>query len=330
MTFSIIVPIYKIEPYLRKCIESVLQQSYSDYELILVDDGSPDNCPSICDEYASNNNKIIVVHKENGGLVSARKAGLEKASGDYAICLDGDDFLHPECLQKVISVIREHNPDVVCFGYIIYSDNEERLHPVFCKKYGFYSRDSIENTVLPNLIYTKKGNKLAPVVWSKVFKMDVYRKYQNKVSNSISMGEDAACSYPIICNCQSLYFMEDCLYYYRQINTSMTKVKKPLQWDNYDRVFRIFKEEIDVTVGDIQKQIDRLRTHNLFNICKSQFYSGKSYSVVVKGIKQIFDSHPEYEKSINNSDYSSIGMRFVRFVLKNKFYFLMYMYSKCK
>ena len=123
MKYSIIVPIYKIEKYLSQCIESVLVQDFKDYELILVDDGSPDSCPQICDSYAERDNRIKVVHKENGGLVSARKAGLAISSGDYAFCLDGDDFLHPECLQRVNNVLEQYKPDVICFGYIIFLEN---------------------------------------------------------------------------------------------------------------------------------------------------------------------------------------------------------------
>ena len=328
MTFSIIVPIYKIEPYLRKCIESVLEQSCNDYELILVDDGSPDNCPSICDEYASKNAKVIVVHKQNGGLVSARKAGLEKANGKFAICLDGDDFLHPECLRRIMPIVNEYNPDVICYGFITYSEKYEHLYPVYCEHFGYYSRTDIENKIFPKLIYTKNGKKLAQVVWSKVFKMDIYRKYQNKVSNLIGMGEDYACTYPIICNCQSMYIMEDCLYYYRQISTSMTKVNKPLLWDNYDRIFRIINEEIDIQNEILKKQLDRLRTHNLFNICMSQFYSNQSYVNIVKQIKDRFRMHPEYDNAINNSDFNSMNMILVRFVLKNRIYSILYLYSR--
>ena len=91
--YSIIVSIYKVEKYLPQCIESILSQTYSDLEVILVDDGSPDHCPQICDEYATIDNRVKVIHKENGGLMSTRKVGVNAASGDYICFIDGDDFV---------------------------------------------------------------------------------------------------------------------------------------------------------------------------------------------------------------------------------------------
>ena len=93
MRFSIVIPIYKVEKYLRPCIDSVLQQTFRDFELILVDDGSPDSCPQICDEYAAKDARVKVVHKINGGQASARNAGLEVAQGDYVCYVDSDDYL---------------------------------------------------------------------------------------------------------------------------------------------------------------------------------------------------------------------------------------------
>ena len=88
---SVIVPVYKVEPYLRRCVDSILAQTYQDLEVILVDDGSPDNCPEICDEYAAQDERIKVIHKANGGLSSARNAGLDAASGDWVSFIDSDD-----------------------------------------------------------------------------------------------------------------------------------------------------------------------------------------------------------------------------------------------
>ena len=117
MLFSVIVPIYNVEKYLRRCIDSVLAQSFGDYELILVDDGSPDNCPAICDEYAEGDARIKVIHKENGGLVSARQAGIKEAVGDYVFHLDGDDALCDDALESAYSIIHEMAPDIVSFSY---------------------------------------------------------------------------------------------------------------------------------------------------------------------------------------------------------------------
>lgn len=96
---SVIIPIYKVEPYLRRCVDSVIKQTYKDLEIILVDDGSPDGCPKICDEYAKTDPRIKVIHKENGGLSSARNAGLDIISGEYVSFVDSDDYIHPKMIE---------------------------------------------------------------------------------------------------------------------------------------------------------------------------------------------------------------------------------------
>ena len=124
MFFSVIVPIYNIEKYIKRCIDSVLSQTFDDFELILVDDGSPDNCPKICDEYAEKDHRIKVVHKENGGLVSARQAGISIAKGDYVFNLDGDDAITSDALMSAYNIILDTKADMVSFSYRVYTNDK--------------------------------------------------------------------------------------------------------------------------------------------------------------------------------------------------------------
>ena len=124
--FSIIVPIYKIEDYIEECIKSVLNQEYDDYELILVDDGSPDLSGSICDRYAEENKNIIVIHKKNGGLSDARNAGIDAATGKYIMFLDGDDVLSKNALININNVLGEEEIDLLVCGFNIYGEDEKR------------------------------------------------------------------------------------------------------------------------------------------------------------------------------------------------------------
>ena len=126
--FSIIVPIYKVEKYLDECIQSVLSQSFGDYECVLVDDGSPDNCPAMCDEYTKKYEKIKVIHKENGGLSDARNAGILQASGEYVVLLDSDDkFADDNALQNLFNVIQKYKTDVVVnVNYVMFTGEGER------------------------------------------------------------------------------------------------------------------------------------------------------------------------------------------------------------
>lgn len=115
---SIIIPVYKVEQYLRNCINSIINQSYNDWEMILIDDGSPDNCPTICDEYAKSDSRIKVIHKTNGGLSSARNAGLSITTGNYIMFVDSDDFLHIDTLADCMKIATEENAEIVQFGFI--------------------------------------------------------------------------------------------------------------------------------------------------------------------------------------------------------------------
>lgn len=105
--FSVIIPVYNIEKYLRNCLDSVVSQTFEDLEIILVDDGSTDSCPYICDTYAASDSRISVIHKSNGGLISARKAGARVATADYIACVDGDDWIELNYFEKFAEVIKK-------------------------------------------------------------------------------------------------------------------------------------------------------------------------------------------------------------------------------
>ena len=116
MTISVIVPIYKVEAYLRQCVDSILAQTYTDLDIVLVDDGSTDNCPAICDAYARKDARVQVVHKPNGGLMSARQAGLRVAKGEYVGFVDGDDWIEPDMYEKMMALMEKYGVRLVCAG----------------------------------------------------------------------------------------------------------------------------------------------------------------------------------------------------------------------
>lgn len=109
---SVIVPVYKVEQYLAECIDSILAQTFTDFELILIDDGSPDNCGEICEEYKKKDNRIIVIHKENGGLSDARNKGIDIAKGEYLTFVDSDDLIHVDYLNTLFSLVKEYDADI--------------------------------------------------------------------------------------------------------------------------------------------------------------------------------------------------------------------------
>ena len=115
---SVIVPVYKVEKYLKRCVDSILAQTYPCLEVILVDDGSPDGCPAICDEYAREDRRVRVIHKENGGICTARNAGLLQAEGQYVSFIDSDDFMDLVAYEKIIKVLKNNQADILDLSLI--------------------------------------------------------------------------------------------------------------------------------------------------------------------------------------------------------------------
>ena len=143
---SVIVPIFRIEKYLPKCIDSLLNQTFSDFELILVDDGSPDNCPKICDDYAKTDSRIKVIHKKNGGLVSARKEGLKNAAGTYITFVDGDDWVDEFYLDILFNLAELNDADLVVTGH--FREFNGKIETIKPKMVGVYDEKELKSKIL--------------------------------------------------------------------------------------------------------------------------------------------------------------------------------------
>lgn len=165
---SVIVPIYKVEDYLKECIESIINQTYSDIEVILVDDGSPDRCPQMCDEWAKRDSRIRVVHKKNGGLSSARNAGLDVAKGEYISFVDSDDFICKDALENLYNRIKDDNSIGITSGLIYrYQDgsiNNFKDQWLCSKEIVIPSSEFLLETMSQKTSYT---------VWNKLYRRDV-------------------------------------------------------------------------------------------------------------------------------------------------------------
>ena len=222
MLFSVIVPIYNIEKYLCRCIDSVLAQSFNDYELILVDDGSPDNCPQICDEYAKKDSRIKVIHKENGGLVSARQAGIKEAVGDYVFHLDGDDAICDDALESAYQIIHEMHPDIVSFSYkrCINGKISDVVDDLVAE--GLYNKSDIEKQIYPKLLSDENMKNLFYFLWGKAIKRELATKHQLNVNRAISLGEDLSCSVPCYLEADTVYMSRKVIYLYTIRNDSLT------------------------------------------------------------------------------------------------------------
>ena len=176
---SIIVPIYNVEEYLENCLQSILAQTYPHLELILVDDGSPDNCPRLCDEWKNKDARIEVIHKENGGPSSARNAGLDIATGDYVYFLDSDDWLEKNALQTLVENLQKNAVDCIGFSFIKEFENFSEHEPNMLweeKTYCGEEMDIVRHRAIGltgnSLRFFSKMNTFS-LVWTKVYKKSI-------------------------------------------------------------------------------------------------------------------------------------------------------------
>lgn len=248
---SVIVPVYNTDRYTGICIESLINQSYKNLEIILVDDGSTDRCPEICDLYASKDKRIRVIHKKNGGLVSARKAGVEAAQGEYIGYVDGDDWVGKEYYRSAANVIVAENPDVVVSGWTrVLFEQEVAMHNGFAS--GTYSGESLnqlKSRMISNGKFYKHG--VSTYVWNKVFRSEILYDCQMNVDERLMIGEDACVSYAALLKSNKVCIHENYDYHYRQHEESMLK-----RTGNYspelERLRALYKNLLRITGHDKQ------------------------------------------------------------------------------
>lgn len=215
---SIIIPIYKVEPYLRRCLDSVLNQTYSNLEIILVDDGSPDKCPQLCDEYAAKDNRIIVIHKKNGGLSDARNAGLDKSNGEYISFVDSDDWIDEKYVDKLLNIALKENADI-SIGENIKIHGNFHITPSETTIKSYSSKEA--------LIHLFTHNHIAfNISCGKLYKKHLFSSLRFPVGK---FHEDEFTTYLLFYNAKKISYTSAILYYYYQRTDSIVSIRHP--WD---------------------------------------------------------------------------------------------------
>lgn len=328
--FSVIVPIYNVEEYLPKCIESVLSQSFDMWELILVDDGSPDRCSELCDQYAAIDKRIKVVHKKNGGLVSARQAGVAIAHGEYIVCLDGDDWIENDYLSLFEKAIAIYSPDVICCGSTWSYPDGKDIKKGNLLPDGYYDRHKIQQEVFPYLIENKNGKYISPSLWAKAIRHKIYQQQQQQVNICVNFGEDVACVKPCLYHAQSIVFLESWSYHYRQNPNSMTSKKKVYEWDNPEIIGKHLEKQILMEEADFQEQVNRRVAHMLFNVVVSQFNRKEKFISVVSDIKTQIQK-PYYKNVLEKCDFrGNWKWKFAYASMKYHLWFLIWLFCKIR
>lgn len=265
---SVIVPIYNSEKSLPQCIESIIHQAFSALEIILVDDGSTDSSGSIADQYARRDSRIKVIHKENGGLVSARKAGIIEAEGKYIAYVDSDDYIDADWFEKMYKKAQAYNADVVVCGFVRDNLKGEKRKEVNAIESGVYKDDNLlpfyQRMINFGEYYT---SGIFPSVWSKLFRKELILERQLSVPEEITMGEDSACTFPTLLKANCIVVDNDIIgYHYCEIEGSMTKAFNRNYFTNlsvlYDYLKGIYQHHLDY---NLQKQLELYRLYMLYH-----------------------------------------------------------------
>ena len=200
---SIIIPVYKVEKYLEKCIKSVLSQTYKNLQIILVDDGSPDNCGNICDDYARVDNRIEVIHKANGGLSDARNVGLKAARGEYIGFVDSDDYVSNEMFENLYNTLISNDVDVSICNFYIVIDNKNIIKNA---DNGVKIYNKLE--ILKEILLDKKIQSYA---WNKLYKRELFKDIEYPVGKKY---EDIGTTFYILEKCSKIAVSGSPEYYY--------------------------------------------------------------------------------------------------------------------
>lgn len=249
MKFSVILPVYKVEKYLHECVDSVLNQSYNDFEVILVDDGSPDACPQICDEYAAKDNRIHVIHQKNAGIACARNAGIAAAKGDYVICIDSDDYLIDNNVLSSIAEKTENNSDVVMFGYKKFFESDGSwgadVCPIACN-------DTNPGIIIKSLL--RNGSYIA-TAWTKAIRRQLLADNKIFFKPGMVSGEDVDWYLNILCNVKNFAFVEKACLAYRQRPDSISHSPKMQSLTDFVWILEEWPNRIkDMQIDSTMKQ----------------------------------------------------------------------------
>lgn len=319
---SIIVPVYKTEKYLTRCVESILGQTFSDIELILVDDGSPDRCGEMCDVFAENDSRVKVIHQSNSGVAVARNKGLAIASGDYVTVVDSDDYLDRDMYKNILEVAQIYDSDVImCDCIKEYIDHTEiYTHDI---REGYYNREQLEKEYFPHLLIMP-NIEYPPTIsnWVCVFKNN---KKTLRYVAGIRYSEDLLFGAEMMYQAESFYYMKgQAMYHYNCTNMeSATKTFKKDKWNDYKKLYQHIKDRfIKDEIFDFTEQIEKVLLFFVYNaVADLMSTDSMSKKDKIKNIKNILN------EEIVRTMFKKIKIRKLLVTNKQKIVTLCYKYK---
>lgn len=256
---TIIVPIYNVEQYIEKCIESILNQTHKNIEIILVDDGSTDACGSICDQYKNRDERVKVIHKRNGGLSSARNAGLEIATGEYISYVDSDDYVNESFIEELLDLCLKYNKKLSCINFCeFFVENEKDI-----KEENFQITIYNENDMIQEIVNRERTNNVTYCVWSKLFHRDIIENMRFPEGKTY---EDILYTTKAVVNAKGCVYKSNVLYNYRIREGSISKSHYKEGFDT-----KLLTDRLDIQIKQLQYIRDNI-SERLSNIVKFEYY----------------------------------------------------------
>lgn len=321
---SVVVPVYKVEKYLKRCVNSIIAQSYANLEIILIDDGSPDNCPELCDYYVGIDSRVRVIHKNNAGVSAARNTGILNSTGEYILFVDSDDYIKESMVENMIAEMKESETDVCVCGFESI-DSSNRINNY--KQMNASYSGCFKKFVDVNFIELYDQFLINPP-WNKLIRKRVLIENNIEFYESLSINEDVLFSIQVLHKCNRLSVIKDCYYSYCQ-NDQPNSLTNKFHPNGLDSCF-LLKDALIECLADKKSSIDTLRVMKdrmflkfigfIIAMYKLSNYSNeKCYQV----LKQLINDERFYEL-IDYVEFN--GLRLRRkvgvFALKHKLYIL--------
>ena len=228
---SVIVPVYKAEKTLARCVDSILAQTYADFELILVEDGSPDRSGELCDDYAKKDERVRIIHQANAGAAAARNRGMEEAKGNYFAFADSDDSMAPDCLETLLAALQAHGGEIAMCNYIPIKGGRKEA-PV-CHGFAegtFLDKDGIREVLYTNIRSGNTGGYFS--LWNKLISAELVRKKHLALDPNMSFGEDLCFVLDLFKHASGICFTECALYRYEQTEDGLFSAYRPSRLDD--------------------------------------------------------------------------------------------------
>lgn len=316
---SIIVPVYKVEKYLNRCIDSILNQTFSDFDLILVDDGSPDNCGKTCDEYAEKDKRIKVIHKENGGLASARNAGLDVTDNDYIVFIDSDDQIEPNHIETLYNCVKSTEDNYIFCGMKSVSETD-RTYTLNTPDNRFVSEKQID------FLNLHKKSSIG-FAWNVLFYNSVLKKYNIRFNENVII-EDLPFTLEYMKHMSMLSYTGTCTYNYMQHDSTLSNKYYRHNFRRYQEKYSAIMNFCNYIHENIPSDLASIYLYHFIKCLDNTFdkRNDESFFAKIKYNNSIINSYHFTHCLENSTEYNSKTLDTRILALKN--YFIYYLFHK--